>query len=84
MKIEVRGFDIYISFTDEDFLRRLEGGKEAWRGAIEEIKQQFPFPEGRYDGESKRWMIRNSPANRAAVTAIKKEYFQDKNQMELL
>jgi hypothetical protein len=86
MRIETRGFDIYVTFDEAAFQRILENGKYAWREAIDCIKAQFPFPIGRYDGQDKMWIIDKSADIKAGekLAAIKKEFFQDRNQLELL
>ena len=81
MRIETRGFDIYVTFDEVDFQRILENGKYAWREAIDAIKKEFPFPDGKYDGETKQWIITTAPGNREKLSQIKREFFQDKNQI---
>ena len=86
MRIETKGFDTYVSFDEPDFNRILADGKYAYKEAIAEIKQQFPFPIGRYDGEDKVWIIDKAKDIHAGekLSAIKKKFFQDENQLELL
>ena len=89
MKSETSGYDIFVTFDEADWLRTLENGKSAVREAIDVIKVKFPFPVSQYVPETKTWIIAcHSPHHRdecrAEISAIKKEFFQDANQLELL
>jgi len=72
---------IIITFEDPDFYL---GKGTVWLEAKEAIKERFPFPEGKWDAENKYWTIADTPANLAGIRAIKKRYFENENQLELM
>jgi hypothetical protein len=60
------------------------GGGTIWPEAKEAIKERFPYPESKWDPELKVWLIEDTKANLAGIQAIKKFYFENKNQLNLI
>jgi len=76
--------EIWIIFEGPDFRLKDNKNREIWFECKETIKERFPYPEGRWDGVVKAWIIKDTPANREGVRAIKRLYFQDENQTEIV
>jgi hypothetical protein len=76
---------LFVTFEGHDFrLVDRETGSVAWFEAKEAIKEMFPYPKARYDGDLRCWVVEDSPEARQHLEAINKRYFQDENQMELI
>lgn len=75
--------EIFVSFEESEFRAKDKSGRPLWIELKEAIKERFPYPEARYDGELKVWRIQDSKSNRAGLQAIYKLYLNDPNQEEL-
>lgn len=75
---------IYVWFEESDFELKDKWGGLIWVKAKDEIKETFPYPMAEWNKDLACWLVDNSDDNMAELQEIRRKYFEDENQMELL
>ena len=75
--------EIWIIFEEPDFRLKDGKGRDIWFECKERIKEAFPYPTGRWNGEIKAWIITDTEENRELMQGIKEEFFGNAKQESL-
>jgi hypothetical protein len=83
MRIEKKevSAEIWVSFTEEDFRLKTPDNEYQWILAKEDLKRMIPTGEIWYDPYERKWIIKDTHTNNAAIDKINEKYFIDKDQL---